>query len=133
MRQLNNDDLDVLLKGSQLGHRISAKIDIDSDSNSSDESSDEDYDPLMSKDMESNISDSMSDCSTDLNSELQDLLNESQENGENFLDEVLSKFRKLNNKHDWSNVDSTDLVNNFLKTEKKAMNLLHEELNILCE
>ena len=60
------------------------------------------------------------------------MLNESHEDGENFLDEMLSEFRKLNNKHDWSNVDSTDLVNNFLKTEKKAMNLLHEELNILC-
>ena len=133
MGKPNNDDLDILFKGSQLSHRISAKIDIDSDSNSSDESSDEDYDPLMSKDMESNIFDSMSHCSMDLNSEFQDLLNESQENGENFLDEVLPEFRKLNNKHDCSNVDSTDLVNNFLKTEKKAMNLLHEELNILCE
>ena len=132
---LDNDDLDVLLCGSQLGQWRLAQCDTSSDTDSSDndESLDEDYNPLWDIESDIEFSDSVSENSLELNDELQNILDTSSDNEENFLDEVLQNFKQLNNKHDWSHTNSIEFGKNFLRYEKCAMQLYHKELDIIAE
>ena len=132
---LQNDDLDILLCGSQLGRwRLAAHLSLsESDYSDNEESTDEDYNPLLDLECDVDISDSSSESSTDLNDELQNILDSSHDNEDNFLDELLHRFKQLDNKHDWSNVNPIEFAKEFLKDKQSASKLFHDELDVICE
>ena len=94
---------------------------------------DEDYNPLWDIESYIEFSDSVSENSLELNDELCNILDTSSTNEENFLDEVLQKFKKLNNKHDWSHTNSIEFAKNLLRNEKCAIKLFHKELDVIAE
>ena len=132
---LQNDDLDILLHGSQLGRRrLAAHLSFsESDSSGNEESTDEDYNPSMDLESDVDISDPISESSTDLNDELQNILDTSCDNEDNFLDELLYRLKQLDNKHDWSNVNAIGFAKQFVKDKQGASKLFQDELDVICE
>ena len=117
---LQNDDLDVLLCGSQLGRwRLARCLSMsDSESGDNEESFDEDYNPLCEIESDLDLSHTLSETSFDLNDELQNLIDTSSDNEVNFLNELLQKFQNLNNKHDWKNTNANEFAKTFLVDKK---------------
>ena len=105
----------------------------ESDYSDNEESTDEDYNPSLDLECDVDFSDSSSESSTDLNDELQNILDSSCDNEDNFLDELLHKFKQLDNKHDWSNVNPIEFAKEFLKDKQSASKLFHDELDVICE
>ena len=103
----------------------------DDDESTDDDDYEEDPDYISDEDIDS---DSLSsDFSDDnLDDELQNLDDaDSFEMYEpTFLDNVLDELRKLKNKPKWKSLTTSDLAKNYLTDTKKAMKLVHEELDV---
>ena len=137
------DDITHLLKGSQLGSRISRQLQDDGNDSDGDSENDDEDDPdyvVNDSDMEVVYDDSdYSDDSDDLNEELDDIIADSQTDTEGttagqttFLEDLLECLCDLSKgKVDWSEMDVDDSVNTFFKSPKQCMKLVHDELNLI--
>ena len=106
---------------------------IDEDSETS---SDEDYDPLLDIEICNDTEDEENDTYDfdSLEHELIDILDSSEDEiQDTFLIEVLMELRKLKSGAIWITCDINDLINGYLKSIDKAMNLTHAELDTTSE
>ena len=137
------DDITHLLKGSQLGSRISRQVQDDGDDSDDGHSENDDEDDpdyiVNDSDLEVVYDDSdYSDDSEDLNEELDDIIADSQTDTEGparqttFLEDLLECLLDLSKgKVDWTEMDVDDLVNKFFKSPEECMKLVHDELNLI--
>ena len=137
------DDITHLLKGSQLGSRISRQVQDDGDDSDDGHSENDDEDDpdyiVNDSDLEVVYDDSdYSDDSEDLNEELDDIIADSQTDTEGpagqttFLEDLLECLLDLSKgKVDWAEMDVDDLVNKFFKSPEECMKLVHDELNLI--
>ena len=152
---LDTDDINRLLKGSQLGWRLASKVtdtqDTDYNDNDDDDANtnadeDEDFivdDHFVGLGDDVDYSDSESDAGvdeSDLEAELEDLLNDTIEYEEGvaveqtFLEEVLQSLCSLTParpKIDWDEVTVDGLVNDYFRRPDACTKMLHEELNVI--
>ena len=105
----------------------------ESDYSDNEESTDDVYNPSLDLECDVGISDSSSESSTDSNDQLQNIVDSSHDNKDNFLNELLHRFKQLDNKHDWSNVNPIEFAKEFLKDKQSASKLFHGELDVICE
>ena len=133
---MDPEDITNLLRGSQLGRKltrqINAEIKNDDDKNGDDDTN---VDPDYYSDSDANAnSDYSQDESSDLEEELADLITDMKDQQpleeQTFLDDLLKSLRELKRgKIDWSQLDVDDLVNNYLKKPAECLKMVHDELN----
>ena len=155
---LDTEDINKLLRGSQLGRRLASRIstsqeltqqndieaeesdDDDADADDADDIADDNFVPLdtgeyLGTDDDDDDEDSGSE--SDLEAELEDLLNDTQDSmdaEQTFLEELLQTLRSLNpgrGKINWDEVTVDGLVNNYLRDPASCTKMLHDELNLI--
>ena len=137
------DDITHLLKGSQLGSRISRQVQDDGDDSDDGHSENDDEDDpdyiVNDSNLEVVYDDSdYSDDSEDLNEEQDDIIADSQTDTEGpagqttFLEDLLECLLDLSKgKVDLAEMDVDNLVNKFFKSPEECMKLVHNELNLI--
>ena len=130
-RNLTEQQVDILLKGTKSGRRRQAAIThgpiIDYEE---EEDGDPDYEPDAEHFSETDETDeeqtyleitSMLDSEPNLDS------------SGNFMQVCLAALQKFNNKHDWINVDSCELFDEYLSSAIKIRKLFNYEMDAICD